>query len=74
MRAPGNHEVPNPMRYYVARKAEYALLCMAMCDADRRFTVYRAPSVATRSESLTLAARQELTAYARPCPPRPSVL
>jgi hypothetical protein len=52
MHAPGNHEVPNPLRYYVARKDEYALLCMTMCDADRRFTVYRAPSVATRSESL----------------------
>lgn len=29
--------VPNPNKYYVARKAMYALLAIATCDAHRRF-------------------------------------
>jgi hypothetical protein len=28
------------MRYYVARKGKYALLCMAMCDAECRILWY----------------------------------
>ena len=40
MEAPGKSDVRDAMRYYVAHKAEYALLCMAVCDAKRRFTFY----------------------------------
>ena len=34
MVAPSSNVVPDPMRYHVARKDEYALLCMALCDAE----------------------------------------
>ena len=40
MRGPGPGDVPDPLKYYVARKAEYALLCMAICDVERRFLHY----------------------------------
>ena len=30
--------VKNPVRYHVARKDEYALLALAVCDKQRRFT------------------------------------
>ena len=38
MRCPASNEVEDPMRYYVARKQEYALLAIAICDYHRRFT------------------------------------
>lgn len=38
MSAPSNKDVPDPVRYKVSRKDMYALLAIAICDADRRFT------------------------------------
>ena len=40
MSAPTAKDVEDPLKYYVARKAEYALLCMAVCDYDRRFIFF----------------------------------
>ena len=40
MKAPTAKEVNDPKRYHVARKDEYALLCMAMCDVERRILWY----------------------------------
>ena len=37
-RCPSSTDVPDPMRYYVARKQEFALLAIAICDYHRRFT------------------------------------
>ena len=37
-RCPSEQEVADPMRYYVARKGEFALLAIAICDYHRRFT------------------------------------
>ena len=37
-RCPSHQEVADPMRYYVARKQEFALLAIAICDYHRRFT------------------------------------
>ena len=53
IRCPSNTDVDNALKYHVARKDEYALLCMAMCDADRRITVYCPPlsPPATHSQS-----------------------
>ena len=31
MQAPTKEDVPDPLKYYVARKAKYALLCLAVC-------------------------------------------
>jgi hypothetical protein len=38
MKCPSKRAVKDPMRYYVQRKQEYALLAMAICDYHRRFT------------------------------------
>ena len=38
MKAPSAQDVPDPIRYHVARKDCYALLCVAVCDYKRRFT------------------------------------
>ena len=40
MQAPTKEDVADPLKYYVSRKAEYALLCIAVCDAARRFTAF----------------------------------
>ena len=37
MRCPSSKDVRDPVRYKVTRKDIYALLAMAICDADRRF-------------------------------------
>ena len=37
MKAPTSTDVPDPTRYHVARKDKYAILAMAICDAQRRF-------------------------------------
>ena len=37
VQAPSNSDVRDPVAYKVTRKDIYALLCMAICDADRRF-------------------------------------
>ena len=52
MRRPTLQDVDNPGRYHVSRKAEYAILCMAMCDADRRFTFYDMSMTPTTHDSL----------------------
>lgn len=38
MKCPPASAVKDPMRYYVARKQEFALLAIAICDYKRRFT------------------------------------
>ena len=38
MKCPPASAVDDPMRYYVARKQEFALLAIAICDYHRRFT------------------------------------
>ena len=55
MRAPSKKDVRDPMRYFVAHKNEYALLCMAMCDARRRITFYDISQAPTTHDSLAWA-------------------
>ena len=51
--APTNEEVEQKaLKYYVARKSEYALLCIAMCDVKRRFLFYDISSIPTTHDSL----------------------
>lgn len=47
--------VPNPVRYYVNRKDEFALLCIAGCDSQRRFLCYDIDQVPTTHDSLAWA-------------------
>ena len=56
MKAPSANDVPDPLRYHVARKDKYALLCMAMCDARRRITWYDISQVPTTHDSLAVVA------------------
>jgi len=56
MRAPSKKDVPDPMKYFVARKDEYAILCIAVCDAHRRFTSYDISKSATTHDPLAWAA------------------
>jgi hypothetical protein len=51
--------VSNPRRYFVSRKDESALLCIAVCDAKRRFTFFDISQVATTHDS-TAWARSKL--------------
>jgi hypothetical protein len=53
-RNPGK-AVQNPARYYVARKGGHQLLCIAICDAHRRFTYYDMSHTATSHDSLAWA-------------------
>ena len=55
MRGVGTKDVPDPMKYHVARKDEYALLCIAICDAHRRFTYYDISKAPTTHDSLAWA-------------------
>lgn len=50
--SPSELDVPNPMRYHVARKGEFALLCMAGCDAARRFLYFDISQAPTTHDSL----------------------
>ena len=50
--SPSELDVPNPMRYHVARKGEFALLCMAGCDAARRFLSFDISQAPTTHDSL----------------------
>ena len=52
MLSPSEKDVPNPMRYHVARKGEYALLCMAGCDAARRFQFFDISQAPTTHDSM----------------------
>ena len=49
-------KVPNPRRYFVARKDEFALLVMCTCDAKRRFLAYDISQASTTHDSLAWAA------------------
>lgn len=56
MQAPTIADVLDPLKYYVARKGEYALLCMAVCDAARRFTFWDMSQTPQTHDSLAWAA------------------
>ena len=71
MRAPSNTDVPDPLRYHVSRKDEYALLCTALCDADRRIMWYDISKSPTTHDSLAWAATplgQQVAKGALPAP------
>ena len=50
-RNPGK-AVNNPMRYHVQRKGGFELLCIAICDAHRRFLYYDTSHEARSHDSL----------------------
>ena len=52
MISPSNKDVPDAGRYHVARKDEYALLCIAVCAAARRILSYDISQVPTTHDSL----------------------
>jgi hypothetical protein len=58
MRAPTLKDVKDPMKYYVARKAEYAMLCMAICDVERRVVSYDISKSPTTHDSLAWEASE----------------
>ena len=49
---PSAADVIDPLRYFVARKDKYALLCMALCDAERRVLWFDISQVPTTHDSL----------------------
>ena len=53
--APSSTDVDNPLSYHVARKAKYALLCMAMCDAKCRFLWYDISQTPNTHDSMAWA-------------------
>lgn len=55
MEKPPTKDCPNALRYFVARKDEYALLCIAACDAERRFLFYDISMASTTHDSLAFA-------------------
>ena len=55
IRAPSHKDVPDPQQYHVALKDKYALLAMAICDADRRFLWYDISQTANTHDSLALS-------------------
>lgn len=52
IKKPPLSSVEDPIRYYVARKHHHALLCIAICDAARRFTYYSMTMAGTTHDSL----------------------
>eukprot|EP00965_Chrysotila_dentata_P122423 4046100-Pleurochrysis_carterae.AAC.1 len=54
MRSPGV-SVVDQKSYYVPRKAEFALLCIAVCDQRRRFIYYDISSAPTTHDSMAWA-------------------
>eukprot|EP00965_Chrysotila_dentata_P165579 5467641-Pleurochrysis_carterae.AAC.1 len=54
MRNPGV-AVPDAKNYYVARKAEFAMLCIAICDYRRRFIYYDISAAPTTHDSMAWA-------------------
>ena len=71
MEAPTLKDVPNPMKYYVDRKHAYCMLCIAICDYDRRFTYANVSQVPTTHDSLAWSATklgQEIAAGELPAP------
>lgn len=55
MLAPTSDDCDDPSNYYVSRKNTYALLCMALCDADRRFLDYEIRQSPNTHDSLAFA-------------------
>lgn len=55
MRKPNNRECSNAGRYFVQRKDEHALLCTAICDANRRFLYYDISKASTTHDSLAFS-------------------
>ena len=53
-RNPGK-AVPNPTRYHVQRKGGHQILCIAICDAHRRFTHYSMDHEPNSHDSLAWA-------------------
>ena len=51
---PSRKEVPDPARYHVSRKNCYALLCIAVCDASRRFLDMDISQFPTTHDSMAL--------------------
>ena len=58
MQGPNLKDCPKPMKYYVQRKGHFALLCMAVCDADRRFTYHDISQEPTTHDSLAWLASE----------------
>jgi hypothetical protein len=56
MLAPSNKDVKDPRRYHVARKDKFALLCMAICDSERRFLWWDTSHAPTTHDSLAFSA------------------
>lgn len=48
---PSLRDVDDPVKYHVVRKGCYAVLCIAICDARRRFTYYSMTMSATTHDS-----------------------
>ena len=63
--------VENGLRYYVARKSMYAILCIAGCDAHRRFQFYDISQVSTTHDSMALYSTEEGQAIAKGLPLSP---
>ena len=58
MKCPSSKAVSDPMRYYVARKQEFALLAIAICDYHRRFTWVDISHASTTHDSTAWAATE----------------
>ena len=55
---PSDRDVLNSARYYVGRKSEYAILCMAGCDYARRIMYYDISQAPTTHDSLAFQASE----------------
>lgn len=55
MERPPESACPNALRYWVARKNEYAILCIAACDANRKFLFYDMSMISTTHDSLAFS-------------------
>lgn len=66
--------VENPLSYYVARKGCFALLCIAICDAQMRFTFADFRQSPTTHDSLAFRATELGAAIAQGCLPWPYFL
>ena len=55
MKAPTSTDVPDPTWYHVERKDKYAILAMAICDAQRRFLWINMSQTPNTHDSLALS-------------------
>ena len=46
------NQIKDPMRHYVQRKAKHAMLCMACCDSDQKFTFFDCSKSSKSHDSL----------------------